>query len=69
MRYSILHRFFIDFQILSCYIPFMTYKKVMCMNIFPQQNQSYQFYYDESNNVRKLYLSKQIDGYNIDYIV
>ncbi|HEJ7919129.1 TPA: DUF3800 domain-containing protein [Serratia marcescens] len=39
----------------------------MCMNIFPQQNQRYQFYYDESNNVRKLYLSKQIDGYNIDH--
>lgn len=39
----------------------------MCMNPFPQQNQSYQFYYDESNNVRKLYLSKQIDGYNIDH--
>ncbi|EIS4461258.1 DUF3800 domain-containing protein [Enterobacter asburiae] len=38
----------------------------MCMNPFPQQNQSYQFFYDESNNVRKLYLSKQIDGYNID---
>lgn len=37
------------------------------MNPFPQQNQSYQFYYDESNNVRKLYLSKQIDGYNIDH--
>ncbi len=42
-------------------------KKVMCMNPFPQQNKSYQFYYDESNNVRKLYLSKQIDGYNIDH--
>ncbi|EAM9062931.1 DUF3800 domain-containing protein [Salmonella enterica] len=39
----------------------------MCMNPFPQQNKSYQFYYDESNNVRKLYLSKQIDGYNIDH--
>ena len=37
------------------------------MNPFPQQNKSYQFYYDESNNVRKLYLSKQIDGYNIDH--
>lgn len=37
------------------------------MNYFPQQNQIYTFYYDESNNVRKLYLSKQIDGYNIDH--
>ncbi|PWC22804.1 hypothetical protein DDT52_00600 [Brenneria roseae subsp. roseae] len=39
----------------------------MCMNPFPQQTQSYNFFYDESNNVRKLYLSKQIDGYNIDH--
>ena len=37
------------------------------MNIFPAQSKSYTFYYDESNNVRKLYLSKKIDGYNIDH--
>lgn len=37
------------------------------MNIFPTQSKTYTFYYDESNNVRKLYLSKKIDGYNIDH--
>lgn len=31
------------------------------------KNDVYTFYYDESNNVRKLYLSKQIDGYNVDH--
>lgn len=30
-------------------------------------NDIYTFFYDESNNVRKLYLSKQIDGYNVDH--
>lgn len=30
-------------------------------------NEIYTFFYDESNNVRKLYLSKQIDGYNVDH--
>lgn len=37
------------------------------MNLFPTQSTSYTFYYDESNNVRKLYLSKKLDGYNIDH--
>lgn len=37
------------------------------MNVFPTQHDTYTFYYDESNNVRKLYLSKKIDGYNIDH--
>ncbi|HDU3663266.1 TPA: hypothetical protein RFW42_004825 [Klebsiella pneumoniae subsp. pneumoniae] len=31
------------------------------------KNDVYTFYYDESNNVRKLYLSKKIDGYNVDH--
>ncbi|EEJ4192951.1 hypothetical protein CSO23_004471 [Salmonella enterica subsp. diarizonae] len=34
---------------------------------FQPQPKNYTFYYDESNNVRKLYLSKIIDGYNIDH--
>ncbi|MGY0146066.1 DUF3800 domain-containing protein [Edwardsiella tarda] len=31
------------------------------------QNKKYTFYYDESNNVRKLALSDKIDGYNIEH--
>lgn len=31
------------------------------------QNKKYTFYYDESNNVRKLALSEKIDGYNIEH--
>ncbi|MEP8548480.1 DUF3800 domain-containing protein [Enterobacter hormaechei] len=32
-----------------------------------RQNKKYTFYYDESNNVRKLALSDKIDGYNIEH--